>query len=203
MKHPWLAYLIVALLSIGAGVAIVGLPDDDSAATTIVVSPTTGSAAPTSEGATSVVETTAPAITDPTTTVEATVPDATTTTSTSSTSTSTSTSTTTTTPDVDLPPRSELFTIVANGANISGAAGRNVERLEAIGYTDIAPRNGTVVVDFTIVYYADGLEDSAVRLADDLELFPEFVAPLIDAPQVLDLPDDVQLLAYIGLDRAG
>jgi hypothetical protein len=102
----------------------------------------------------------------------------------------------------DLPDRSELFTIVANGSNISGAAGRNVERLQAIGYTDIAPRNGTAIFEFTTVYFADGLEEAALRLAEDLELLPDFVAPLSEAPEVLDLPADVELLAYIGIDRA-
>jgi len=193
MKHQWLAYLIVALLSIGAGVAIAGLPNNTPVDATIVAPTTTIAAAPTSEVATTIVETTLPATTVPETTVpETTAPDATSTTSTS-----------TTLPADDLPPRSELFTIVANGANVSGAAGRNLEQLELIGYTNIAPRNGTATVDFTTVYFADGLEDAALRLAEDLELLPEFVAPLIDAPQVFDLPDDVQLLAYIGLDRAG
>lgn len=195
MKHQWLAYVIVALLSIGAGVAIAGLPDNVTADATIVV-PTTLPAPPTSESA----ATTEPEVTTPNTTV----PDDTTPETTeSATAGSTTTTVTTTTVVADLPPRSDLFTIVANGANVSGAAARNIERLRAIGYTDIAGRNGTGVTDFTFVYYADGLEEAAVRLAEDLELLPEFVAPLAEAPEVLDQPTDVQLLAYIGLDRAG
>ena len=39
-------------------------------------------------------------------------------------------------------------------------------------------------------------------MADDLQLLPEFVAPLADAPEVISLAPDVQLLAYIGVDRA-
>jgi hypothetical protein len=197
MKHPWVAYLIVALLAIIAAVVIAGLPDDSPAATTITQSTATIETAPTSEPVTTDSATTAPSETS---TPSDTSPD-----STESTTTTQSTTTTlpaTATTEVELPPRSDFFTIVANGANVAGAAARNIERLRPLGYTDIAGRNGTLVSDFTVVYHADGLEQAASRLAVDLELFPDFIAPLLDAPQVIDLPDDVQLLAYIGLDRA-
>lgn len=200
MRHPWLAYVVVALLAIGAGVAIAGLPNDDPVDATIVVpSPavdvsTTSDAAPTTEA-----DTTEP----PTSTTTTTVPASSSTSSTSPTTTTTSTTSTSTLPADELPPRSDVTVIVANGANISGAAARNVELLRELGYTDIAPRNGSAIFDFTTVFYADGFDDAAARLADDLDLLPEFVAPLADAPPVIDLPDDVQLLAYIGLDRAG
>jgi hypothetical protein len=193
MKHQWLAYLVVALLSVGAGVAIAGFPSGAAVDATIVVPDTTAGASTTSEPATA----TEPETTEPESTPTVTsmpVSPASTTTSTVSTSTSVQ--------EDDLPERSELFTIVANGANISGAAGRTVERLQALGYTDIAPRNGTVVFDLTTVYFAEGFEDAASRLADDLELLPDFVAPLSEAPEVLDLPDGVELLVYLGLDRA-
>ena len=41
MKHQWMAYVIVALLSIGAGVAIAGLPNNVSVDATIVAPSTT------------------------------------------------------------------------------------------------------------------------------------------------------------------
>jgi hypothetical protein len=43
---------------------------------------------------------------------------------------------------------------------------------------------------------------AAARMAEEFELLPVFVAPLDDAPEVIDLPDDTELLAYIGIDRA-
>lgn len=197
MKHQWLAYLIVALLSIGAGVAIAGLPDNATVDATIVTPTTTVPAPPTSD----FTATTEPVATTPSTTESAdTTPETTDPPAVASTTTAAAT---TTTVAPDLPPRSDFFTIVANGANVAGAAARNIEVLQPLGYTDIAPRNGTGVAELTIIYHTEGLEDAAVRLADDLDLLPEFVAPLADAPEVIDLPTDVQLLAYIGLDRAG
>jgi hypothetical protein len=62
--------------------------------------------------------------------------------------------------------------------------------------------NGSDIVEFTTIYFAEGFEDAALRLADDLDLLAEFVEPLEDAPSVGELPDDTELLAYIGRDRA-
>jgi hypothetical protein len=194
MKHQWLAYVIVGLLSIGAGVAIAGLPDNVPVDATIV--PPTSTVAPERTlPDTTVATTTVPPTTDP----ETTEPESTAATTTVPDTTEPDTTTDSTT---DLPDRSELFTIVANGSNIAGAASRNVERLRAIGYTDIAPRNGTGVVEFTTIYFADEFEAAALRLADDLDLLPFYVAPIAGMPTVLELPDGAQLVAYIGLDRA-
>ena len=95
-----------------------------------------------------------------------------------------------------------LIVVAANGANVAGAALRMATLLEEFGYVDIAQLNGTDIVEFSVVYYADGFEEAALRLAEDLDLLAEFVAPLDDAPAVVDLPDDVELLVYIGRDRA-
>jgi hypothetical protein len=195
MKHPWMVYVIVVLLAIGAGVAIAGLPDNTPSAATIVVPGTTDQSAPTTEPpATTDVEvpdtTDVPATTEPETTEpETTEPE-------------------TTEPEPsdsvapDIPERSDLVVVVANGAGVAGAAARNVVRLTQLGYVDLSPRNGTETVQLTTVYYADGFEAAAARLASDLELLPEFVVPLADAPEVQALPADVQVLAYIGADRA-
>ena len=201
MKHQWLAYVIVGLLSIGAGVAIAGLPDNspvDCHDRSADLHRGSGTHSPETTAAT----TTTPPTTEPDVTV-ATTNAATTTTAGSTTVPDTSEPDNTEPGAGDLPDRGELFTIVANGSNVSGAAARNVERLQAIGYTDISPRNGTTIVEFTTVYFADGLDDAALRLAEDLDVIADFVAPLSDAPEVLDLPADAELLAYIGIDRSG
>ena len=202
MKHPWLAYLIVALLSIAAGVAIGGLPDNSSVDATIVRVSTVPE---TTDSAANVADTTEPEVTQPATTVpDTTVPD----TTQPATTQPTTTSTVTTQPDpgnsvpVELPDRSELRVVAANGANVAGAASRVALRLEEIGYVDVLPLNGSDIFEFTVVYYAEGFEDSAVRLAADLDLLPDFVEPIENSPSVADLPADVELLVYVGLDRA-
>ena len=203
MRHQWLAYVIVAVISIGAGVAIAGLPDNAPANATITPTTTAGAtdtttadtvppetAAPTTVADTTVPETTQPETTTPATTApETTVP-------------------TTTEPPpgtsvpADLPDRSELFVVAANGSNVAGAAARMATTLEEIGYVDVQLRNGTTFSEFTAVYYAEGFEDAALRLADDLDVVPELVGSIEDAPNVTDLPDDFELLVYIGLDRS-
>ena len=189
MKHQWLAYVIVALLSIGAGVAIAGLPDNVPVDATII--PPTTTEAP---------EPTLPETTVPTTTVpETTVPD---TTEPETTEPETTEPETTDSVPAELPERSELNVASANGANVAGAALRVATQLEEIGYVEVLPLNGSDIVEFTIVYYADGFEDAALRLAEDLDLLPDFVAPIEDAPNIADLPADVELVAYIGRDRA-
>ncbi len=182
MKHQWLAYLIVIVLSIGAGVAVAGLPSSESVDPTIVPPSTTDAPTPTLAPVTTV-ET--PATTEASTT---TVADSTTTTS-------------TTTTTVPLPDRSELGVVVANGAEIGGLATSTADRLTGIGYVDVQPTDGLVIVDTTIVYYADGFEPSAVRLAEDLELDPENVAPIDEAPEISgDFTATADLLVYIGTD---
>ena len=191
MKHQWLAYVIVALLAIGAGVAIAGLPDNSSADATIIVATTTVPP-----------ETTVPDTTEPTETTEP--PQTTEPTETTEPADTTTTSTTSTVPETTVPlvDRADLSVVTANGSGRQGTAAAAAARLEALGYVDVSPRNGTDVVDVTIVYYADGFEEAAVRLAADLGLVEGSVAPLADAPEVLDLPEGTELVAYIGLDLA-
>jgi hypothetical protein len=186
MKHQWMAYVIVAVLSIGAGVAIAGLPNNVPVDATIILPSTTEAPRPTVATTTTVAPTTttAPTTTDAPTTTQPPTTEAPTTT------------------EPALPDRSELAVVAANGAGIAGTAARNVTRLVELGYTNAVPRDGSQIVEFTTVYFVDGFEEEALRLASDLDLLDTFVAPLAEAPVVQNLPDDVQLLAYIGIDRA-
>ncbi len=190
MKHQWLAYIIVALLSIGAGVAIAGLPDNVPVDATIVG--TTTIPLPTTSAPEVTDTTESPSTTDVTTTEPNISSTSTTTTTTSAPSTSEPSS---------LPDRADLSVVSANGSGIAGAAAANAARLETVGYVGVVPRNGTTVVDLTVVYYVEGFEAAAQRLATDLDLLPEFIAPIDQAPEVLDLPADAELVAYIGVDR--
>lgn len=194
MKHQWLAYVIVGLLSIGAGVAIAGLPNNVPVDATIIP-PTTTEAPDPTVPTTTVAPTTVPTTTVPETTEpETTVPE--------TTESETTALETTDSVPAELPERSELNVAAANGANVAGAALRVATQLEEIGYVDVLPRNGSDIVEFTVVYYADGFEEAALRLAQDLDLLPDFVGSIDDSPPVADLPADVELLVYIGRDRA-
>ncbi|MEO1058237.1 MAG: LytR C-terminal domain-containing protein [Actinomycetota bacterium] len=179
MKHQWVAYAIVALLSVGAGVAIAGLPNNEPVDPTIIPPTTTERPTPT------LATTTLP----PATTTTTTVPE---------TTTASTVAPTSTIPE--LPPRSDFSVAVANGADVGGIATATAEQLEALGYVDVIALDGTVIAEFTVVYFTPGLEAAAIRLAEDLGANPELRAPLSEAPPVDGL-DDVQLLAYLGQDR--
>ena len=89
----------------------------------------------------------------------------------------------------------------ANGASIPDLASTTAELLEfAFDYVDVSTANGSEIVDVTVIYYVDGFEGSASRLAVDLSLEPTAIAPIAGAPSVnIDL-DDAQLLGYLGRD---
>lgn len=191
MKHQWLAYLVVGLLSIGAGVAIAGLPNDVPVDATIVPPTTTDVPEPT-------VATTPPTTTtEPDTTSETTEPE----TTQSDTSDTTEPDATDSVPG-ELGERSEIVVATANGSNVAGAALRVAAQFEELGYVDVVTLDGSEIVEFTTIYFVDGFEDAALRMADDLQLLADFVAPIEESPAVADLPADTELLAYIGRDRA-
>ncbi len=205
MKQQWLAYVVVGVLSIGAGVAIAGLPDDVPVAATIATSePTVApetTATDTTVPSTTVAET-VPATTQPDTTVSTTEPDTTVSTTEPDTGPDTTGPDTTDLVPIGLPARSELNVAAVNGANVAGAASRAAARLQEVGYVDVLPLNGADIFEFTVIFFTEGLDEAALRLAEDLDLLPDFVAPLDTLPAVADLPADIELVAYIGRDRA-
>ncbi len=192
MKHQWVAYAIVAFLSVGAGVAIAGLPDDQPVDPTIIPPTTTERPTPT------LAPTTVPPATDPpaTTSPPATEAGA----DTTATTLVPATTVPPTTIGDGLPARAELAVAVANGADVEGLATGTAGDLETLGYVDVAALDGTLVADFTVVYFTPTLEDAAIRLAEDLGANPDLRAPLSEAPPVDGL-NNVQLLAYLGADR--
>ncbi len=193
MKHQYLAYVIVGLLSIGAGVAIAGLPNKVPVDATIIAPTTTDAPERTLPEP---VDTVAP---------EETTPD---TKGPEAPASSTTTTSTTTAPDTTdsvsagLPARGEIATAAANGANVDGAALRMVNTLTDLGYVDVRRLNGSDIFEFTTIYFAPGFEEAAQRAAADLQVVPDFVAPIADAPNVADVPANTELLVYVGRDRA-
>ena len=189
MKHQWVAYVIVALLSIGAGVAIAGLPNNVPVDATIIPPTTTEAPEPT------VPETTEP---EP---VETTEPEQTTTT-TSTTTTTTEPPVETTEPEPGLPDPASVAVVAVNGSDIAGTASRMVDRLEGFGFTNAVPRDGTEIRELTWVYYEEGFDGTAAEIAEALDLLPDFIAPIGESPQVQDLPDAVDVIVYVGIDRS-
>lgn len=188
MKHEWVAYVVVAVLSIGIGVAIAGLPSSANVDPTVLVPlPTVVPAESTTPPVTEVVVTEPPETTAPPTTESET--------------TTTVATTTTTTTLPPLPERAEVGVVVANGANIGGIASSTADALEELGYESVRATDGTEVVFFSIVYFVDGAEALALRMADDLELEPTSVAPIAEAPDILADFDDELLLVYLGSDQ--
>jgi len=185
MKHQWLAYVVVGLLSIGAGVAIAGLPDNVPVDATIIPPTTTVAPEPIVDSTTTVPTTSVPEATTPDTSdPETTDPD------------------TADSAPAELADRSEIVVSAVNGSNVAGTAQRVAAELEALGYVDVIPQNGTDIEELTTVFFADGFGEAALRMADDLDLLPESVVPIEDSPSVADLPADIELLVYIGRDRA-
>jgi hypothetical protein len=200
MKTQIWVYIVVAVLSIGAGVAIAGLPTSSPTEPTIVApaaSTTTVAVlaeddplferVPTGEEAVAETPTSEPAAD----------------TSTAPTSTTTTTTTTTTTvaptTTLPLPDRSTLDVAVANGAGFAGVATATSERLEELGYVDVRALEGSEIRELTVVFSDEGLGDVGRRLAIDLGIDPELVFPLADAPNVPSLREE-QLLVYLGRD---
>ena len=173
-------YVIVSLLAIAVGVAVAGLPNDAPASAVIVVSASTDVSEPEADTTTTV---------PPETTV---VP-----TTAASTTTKPLTTTSTTVPLLD---RDQIVAAAVNGTGVQGAAGRVADQLEGLGYVDVGKADGTDILDFTVIYFVDGYEETAARMAADLDLHPDFIAPIADAPEIPDL-GLVQLVAYVGVDR--
>lgn len=204
MRTSLWAYAAVTVLSVGAGVAIAGIPgpgsDLDAGAPDVsnTVAPAdtvdSESSVAATQPATTLATTTttvAPATTlAPATTAEPAVTDPTT----------TNAPTTTISPvTTTLPPRDALAIVVANGAGFAGVAGRTAAVLEELGYVDVRTLDGDEIFGASVIYAGAGLQDVAQRLATDLGIDPALVFPLPTAPGVSGL-DDEQLLAYMGAD---
>lgn len=203
MKTQVWVYIVVAVLSAGAGVAIAGLPSSTPREPTIIPPTTTETTTPSVEESAAVFEPVAsddestdvepegtadagdeePVATEPTTTSIA----------------ETTTTTTTTTTTLPLPERSVFPVAVANGSGGAGIASSGAAELVELGYDGVRALDGDEIVELSIVYYGPDLERLAVRLATDLGLADDRIAELDGAPSVPSLQDE-PLLVYLGLD---
>lgn len=182
MKNQALVYVLVAVISLAAGVAIAGAPESVAVPATIttIVEPTTTTTEP--AATTTAVPTTEPE-------VAATEPEVATT--------ETTTSTTTTEP---APDPADIVVVAVNGAGTQGLASDVRDQLVFFGYTQARATDGTTLVDETAIYYFDGFEAEAAEIARFLEIDPETIRPIAEAPEFATLDGD-QVAVYLGRDR--
>lgn len=207
MKTQVWVYIGVIVLSIGAGVAIAGLPDSSAEEPTIQPPVASESTVAATEPADTEPAATEPAATEPdessTTSSEApatTEPAPTSTTSETTTSEAATTTVPAPTTTAELPERADIALEVANGANVGGAATRVGDALEELGYGGVGSFDGELVVDRTAVFAIEGFQGPADRLAAEVGLEPGLVFPIETAPDVGGLPEATELLLYLGRD---
>lgn len=210
MKSQWWIYVIVGVLAALAGFAIAGPPDSGSTTATIVVSVTTAEVsttttstttlpAPTTTAPPASTTTEAPTTDPPATEPAPTEPPATEPPPTEPPVTEPATTVAPTT-TVPLVAREEMLVVVANGAEIGGIAGRVSGELRDLGYGEVLATDGRELVDDTRIYFQEGREREAERLADDLARPDVVIAPLAEAPDVVGSIADVDILVYLGRD---
>lgn len=119
--------------------------------------------------------------------------------------TTSTTSTTTTVPGDGLRIRNAFLITVANGNRTAGAAAQWADRLVSLGYGAPALANAGQTMEWTI-YFAEGFEGEAQRLAADLaaNFLPVVLptVPLSRAPQT-DPPFQGQILLVLGMRDIG
>jgi hypothetical protein len=106
------------------------------------------------------------------------------------------TSTTTTTT-----PPSKVPVVVANGSNVSGAAGSISTQLQAAGWQILPAENATSNVSASVVYYVAGLQPSAAAIAKLLGVPTSGVQPLTSAAPV-GAVGTAQVVVVVGPDVA-
>jgi len=179
----WPYIVGVAVLGIGLGTLIAGVPDsaermpyripaDDTAVTVPLQS------LPTDSISTEIGTTTAPDTTAPATTVAVTTSAPSTTTAVTTSAPSTTTAVT----EAPVRDRADVRLVVANGDGRFNLVGSNVTRLRALGYVTIDETDVNVRPPSTIIYVRPGFEREADVLAQDLQTPDAVITALPDTP---------------------
>jgi len=222
MKVNLLAYGITALVAVGAGIAIAGLPSDPAetvvidsvapaAATTSTIPPTTVASTSPPEtdavGAVDAVSTTTSPAPEPSTTTSSSVPEPSTTTINSVPEPSTTTSSSVPEPSSVVPATTapplvapaELAVAVINGSGGTvGLARDYADLLAEAGYT--RTRTGDAFAqELTTVYAVPGLEREAFWLINVADVPDAVILPVDDAPNIT-ANGEFDLILVLGLD---
>ncbi|MDJ0771446.1 MAG: LytR C-terminal domain-containing protein [Ilumatobacter sp.] len=96
--------------------------------------------------------------------------------------------------------RGDLVVATVNASGVGGIAGETAERLEPLGY-NATPADAVRLADVSTVYFADGLTAEAARLAIDLGWTIGDIAPMTEMP-ALRTERIYELVALIGTDQA-
>lgn len=76
----------------------------------------------------------------------------------------------TTTAEEPPPDRAEISLAVLNGTSVTGQAAQTAAQAESLGYTGVTAGNAPTTADPSIVYYRQGQQAAAERVATDLEV---------------------------------
>ncbi len=202
MKTSWLAYTAVGVLGALAGVLVAGVPDRTPASATITTSTVIDTDAATgSDGDGADTSEESATTEEPDTTTEPDTTEAPATTEGSTTTATPTTTESTTTTVAPIPERGDIAVVSANGAGIAGIAAATAETLRDLGYTDVRETTGTEIFGETVIYYAEGFDQAANRLADDLGLADIFIVPIEGQVPIGAEFDDADIVVYLGQEQ--
>lgn len=97
-------------------------------------------------------------------------------------------------------PPAEVAVVAANGAGISGLAGKTTEFLATQGYSNATATDAPADVATTVVYFAEGFQPNAAAIATLFSLPPEQVQPLPAEPVANDQPPEAAIVVVTGPD---
>jgi hypothetical protein len=95
--------------------------------------------------------------------------------------------------------RADLVVDIANGANRAGLATETATALGTLGYVNVQAAN-TALAGTSTVYFAQGFEREASRLALDIGLPASAIVPIDGAPPI-EPNRLVQLIVVLGTDQ--
>lgn len=206
----WPYVVGVAVLGIGLGTLIAGLPESadrvpyripaDDTAVTVPLQGMPIDTMPTEIGTTTAPPTTEPPTTEPPTTAPpTTAPPTTSAPATTVAVPTTVPSTTTAITEAPVRDRADVRLVVANGDGRFNLVGANVARLRALGYVTIDETDVNVRPPSTIIYVRPGFEREAAVLAQDLKT-PGAVVTALPATPVTVNDEKGDLVVVLGPD---
>ena len=113
----------------------------------------------------------------------------------------TTTAEATTTTEAPLVDRGALSVVVANAGDSGGLAARGADALAALGYVFVVTADAAGTRETSAVLYAAGFQREAARLAADLGLPADAVAPF-DDPSAITGPAGADLVVLLATELA-